>query len=242
MSEDSIPSGRLSYNDFEIAIKAFLKQSEHHAPWGYVEYPGKGRQLQGYLSMTQLVHSQQPLQRPQTAPRSIDTEDQQQLDDLEEHFGEIPDDDDDDGIEPLDLAQEVSHDFLSVSYHIVFSPTYQVPVLYFNAYKPDGQSISLEDIFESLVPEDWRSTIRNAGLNGGISQHDHPILNVPYFYMHPCETVSLMETTFCKQASENSMSFLEGYIASWLSLTGQAIGITLPATLAANNTSSSNID
>jgi ubiquitin-like-conjugating enzyme ATG10 len=105
----------------------------------------------------------------------------------------------------------------------------------------DGQSISLEDIFESLVPEDWRSTIRNAGLNGGISQHDHPILNVPYFYMHPCETVSLMETTFCQQASENSLSFLEGYIASWLSLTGQAIGITLPATLAANNTGSLNV-
>ncbi len=29
---------RLSYNDFEVAIRAFLKQVEHHSPWSYIEY------------------------------------------------------------------------------------------------------------------------------------------------------------------------------------------------------------
>ncbi|KAG0004914.1 hypothetical protein BGZ65_012404, partial [Modicella reniformis] len=163
------------------------------------------------------------------------------LDDLTEHFGDIPDGEEEDEVEAFDLTQDVSHDFLSVSYHIVFSPSYQVPVLYFNAYQPDGQMISLEAIYESLVPEDWRISIRNAGLNGGVSQQDHPILNVPYFYMHPCETVSLMETILYSQAFDSSKSFLDSYIASSLSLTGQAIGITLPSALVAGNANPSSI-
>ncbi|KAG0011287.1 hypothetical protein BGZ80_000799, partial [Entomortierella chlamydospora] len=91
-----------------------------------------------------------------------------------------------------------------------------------------GAAISLNEIYGSLVPEEWRSSIMNAGLNGGISQQDHPILNVPYFYMHPCETVPLMETVQSNQSFENATSFLDSYIMTWLSFTGQAIGITIP--------------
>lgn len=186
--------------------------------------------------MTQLKHSHQSSRLTSgTQDGSYDTSagDQLLLDDLVEQLEEIPDDGED-GVEPLDLAQDVSHDFLSVSYHIVFSPSYQVPVLYFNAYKPNGQAIPLEDIYESLVPEDWRSSIRDSGLSGGISQQDHPILNVPFFYMHPCETVSLMETILGRQTMDSPESFLSSYIASWLSLTGQAIGITLPSAMVSN--------
>jgi hypothetical protein len=90
--------------------------------------------------MTQLAHRHQPLQQsiePQdgsVTTLDTSTEDQLLLDDLAEHFGEIPDEEND--VEAMDLTQDISRDFLSVSYHIVFSPSYQVPVLYFNAYKP----------------------------------------------------------------------------------------------------------
>ncbi|KAG9326143.1 hypothetical protein KVV02_005648 [Mortierella alpina] len=241
-------TARLSYSDFEVAIRAFLKQAEHQSPWSYIEYrPRSGQPLRGYLAMNQHIHcpkstsslqpnSQQPEQRT-AGSREVGPEDQLILDDLAEHFGAIPDeyddDDNDDELGAVELLDLTSTDFLTVSFHIIFSPSYQVPVLYFNAYRHDGTAIALEEIYESLVPEAWRSSIRNAGINGGISQQDHPILNVPYFYMHPCETVPLMETIVLSQAeASNSKSFIENYIMTWLSFTGQAIGISVPAIVA----------
>ncbi|KAG0281101.1 E2-like conjugating enzyme atg10 [Linnemannia exigua] len=183
------------------------------------------------------------------AAAAIDPADQLLLDELTDIPGD-GDYDDGDGEEPginstqdpvIETSADITLDYLSVNYHIVFSPSYQVPVLYFNAYRPDGAAISLEDIYDSLVPEEWRGAIRNAGLNGGISQQDHPVLNTPYFYMHPCETVSLMETILQNQnGSSNSIvtgakkdvgsitSVLENYIMTWLSFTGQAIGVSVP--------------
>ncbi|KAG0373496.1 hypothetical protein BGX24_011628 [Mortierella sp. AD032] len=164
---------------------------------------------------------------------AIDPADQLLLDEL----ADIPGGNDEE--QSIDSAQdpviETSGDitlhYLSVNYHIVFSPSYQVPVLYFNAYRP--------------VPEEWRGAIRNAGLNGGISQQDHPVLNTPYFYMHPCETVPLMETIIQNQSSSSnsivtgakgdgsSTSVLENYIMTWLSFTGQAIGVSVPTDMVA---------
>ncbi|KAF9912453.1 E2-like conjugating enzyme atg10 [Linnemannia zychae] len=273
------PSARLSYSNFEVAIKAFLHQMQHHSPWSYVEYsPRRGQPLQGYLTLTKLVHSHQTASSVKLLSAStilagtdriattIDPADQLLLDELTD----IPDgDDEEDGTENTeDLVIESSADttlnYLSVNYHIVFSPSYQVPVLYFNAYRPgnviffphellssifsplrkktdngfydtvDGAAIPLEEIYESLVPEEWRSAIRNAGLNGGISQQDHPVLNTPYFYMHPCETVPLMETVLqnnnltMSKDEASQPSVLDNYIMTWLSFTGQAIGVSVP--------------
>ncbi|KAG0304383.1 hypothetical protein BGZ98_005591 [Dissophora globulifera] len=233
------PSARLSFDDFQIAITSFLKQTARHMPWTYSR---AGQTPQGYLSLTELKHSQnaplQPLPQATLVDKSdsVSKEDQLLLDDLVEHFEEIPDNEEADHEAEAreDMSQKVSQDFLSVCYHVVFSPSYQVPVLYFNAYRPDGTAISLEEIYESLVPEDWRNSIRNAGLNGGISQQDHPILSIPYFYMHPCETVSLLETIFKNTTSTRQSSLLDSYILTWLSFTGQAIGLTIPSDIVAS--------
>ncbi|KAG0055064.1 hypothetical protein BGZ83_009700 [Gryganskiella cystojenkinii] len=239
-------SARLSRSDFETAIKAFLTQTKQHAPWSYIQHPSPlGQPAQGYLSLNQIApdqsqrfHNHQQLQQRQ---KSFDT-DQAILDELSEENGHILGEEDevDDlvvsgaGSDPVIAQGTATTDaFLSVSYHIVFSPSYQVPVLYFNAFRPDGTAIGLEEIYESLVPEEWRSSVRDAGLSGGISQQDHPLLNVPYFYMHPCETVSLMETILKNQEQEQEpnshSSYLNSYISTWLSFTGQAIGISVPS-------------
>ncbi|KAG0331467.1 hypothetical protein BG000_010901 [Podila horticola] len=136
----------------------------------------------------------------------------------------------------LSVCKDAAHDeLLSVSYHIVFSPSYQVPVLYFNAFTSNGTTpVGLDQIYRSLVPHEWRDTVRNSGLSGGISQQDHPIFNIPYYYMHPCETVSLMETVLAANPDrfETQEAFLKSYIAAWLSFTGQAIGLSLPVEIA----------
>ncbi|KAG9065807.1 E2-like conjugating enzyme atg10 [Linnemannia hyalina] len=241
-------SARLSYSNFEVAINAFLHQTRHHTPWSYVEYsPRRGQPLQGYLTLTKLVHSHHASSgAPSTSTgtlstgariRTIDPADQLLLDELAEQLDDIPDGEQEEEADPVveNSTSTTTFDYLSVNYHIVFSPSYQVPVLYFNAYRPDGPAISLEEIYESLVPEEWRGAVRDAGLNGGISQQDHPVLNTPYFYMHPCETVPLMETILQNNGSPSGTPFLENYIVTWLSFTGQAIGVSVPTDMVATN-------
>jgi hypothetical protein len=52
--------------------------------------------------------------------------------------------------------------------------------------------------------------------------------------MHPCETVSLMETVLAANPDrfETQEAFLKSYITAWLSFTGQAIGLSLPVEIA----------
>ncbi|KAF9576833.1 hypothetical protein EC968_003340 [Mortierella alpina] len=117
-------TARLSYNDFEVAIRAFLKQVEHHAPWSYFEYRNSS------LSQPNSAHLKQS-----TGSHEVEPEDQLILDDLADHFGAIPDEYDDDALGAIELPDSTCADILTVSYHIIFSPSYQVPVLYFNAYR-----------------------------------------------------------------------------------------------------------
>ncbi|KAF9398830.1 E2-like conjugating enzyme atg10 [Podila epigama] len=163
---------------------------------------------------------------------AVSEEDQELLDSLGS-IGEEMEQDEDVSELVLNNDGSVGEGLLSVSYHIVFSPSYQVPVLYFNAFTAGGAPLKLEEIYHALVPPEWRETVRNSGLNGGISQQDHPVLNVPYYYMHPCETVSLMETVLRANPDQLSSqeAFLNTYIATWLSFTGQAIGLSLPLDL-----------
>jgi len=88
-----------------------------------------------------LCHKQNPsLQstsehtEPKTGSHEIDPENQLILDELAEHFGAIPDEDDEE-VGALALPDATGVDILTISYHIIFSPSYQVPVLYFNAYR-----------------------------------------------------------------------------------------------------------
>ncbi|KAF8931342.1 hypothetical protein BGZ52_012797 [Haplosporangium bisporale] len=232
----SSPSARLSYTDFEIAIKAFLDQVNGHLPWTFCEYKEpRSESSRGYLALSHLQHTHKVADAENNEENgSTNTSTDLQLLDLASIGDDLEDEEDE---SQLSVSKDGAHDeFLSVSYHIVFSPSYQVPVLYFNAFKSNDESapVGLEHIYQSLVPHEWRDTVRNAGLSGGISQQDHPIFNIPYYYMHPCETVSLMETVL--KANQNRFdsqeAFLKSYIAAWLSFTGQAIGLSLPIEIA----------
>lgn len=61
-------------------------------------------------------------------------------------------------------------------------------------------------------------------ITGALSQGDHPIFGLPYFYLHPCETASLME-----MLAVGSEVSLENYISAWLSAVGPAAGCRLAA-------------
>ncbi|KAG0231840.1 hypothetical protein BGW42_008589 [Actinomortierella wolfii] len=161
-SESTLHSAHLSYAQFEHAIKQFEVQTRQYQPWSLVDYQiRKGTPTQFYLTRTEAV-VKSPSVRVEHVPEISDDGDVL-FGDEDHDLEEINDD-------AATHQGHVSEEVLSVAYHIVYSSSYQVPVLYFNAYKPNGVAISADEIYSILVPEAWRSAIRNAGLNGGISQ------------------------------------------------------------------------
>lgn len=91
--------------------------------------------------------------------------------------------DDEDDVSMLQIALIVFHSFSSeqaavyhsnahtptIEYHIILSPTYRVPVLYFFLHNLSIQRTSSIDAIQLLVPEHLKSGIKDIGVIGGIS-------------------------------------------------------------------------
>eukprot|EP01135_Chromosphaera_perkinsii_P006345 Nk52_evm74s485 gene=Nk52_evmTU74s485 len=76
-------------------------------------------------------------------------------------------------------------------YHVVYSASYSVPVLYFKGSRLDGTPLTLSDVLEWGVRDDLSESLASEKLYS-ISQKEHPMLGTPFFTIHPCNTVSLM--------------------------------------------------
>jgi len=103
-------------------------------------------------------------------------------------------------------------------YHIVYSPTYQVPVLYFNG-QLEGRFLNAEEIWAN-IPTKYREDKIHFNQNY-IQQVEHPVLCVPYFMIHPCNTSKLMENV------EKITLKNQNYILQWLNLLAPVIGLYL---------------
>ncbi|CAH1760354.1 9960_t:CDS:2 [Entrophospora sp. SA101] len=169
----------LTKHEFELAAKAFLKQSTRSSEvWMWVEH--KKLKNYGYLSLKTLIKSKDNSNTSTMTNNSVDKIDE----------------------------------YLTVDYHIIYSSVYQLPVLYFNAYRTDGTALTMSEIYINLVESSFRvNDLQNSGLRGGLSQQDHPILMIPFYYLHPCKRMI--------------MPSLEGYIRSWLSFVGPVVGINV---------------
>lgn len=107
-----------------------------------------------------------------------------------------------------------STEIIQLEHHIVYSTSYQVPVIYFKAFYSDGTPLSHKEIFQYIIPDSYQDAI--------ISQNDHPILSIPCWYVHPCDTRSLMKT----------MTFdSSDYIKVWLSVYGPIVKCNISASM-----------
>ncbi|XP_033110697.1 ubiquitin-like-conjugating enzyme ATG10 [Anneissia japonica] len=104
-------------------------------------------------------------------------------------------------------------------YHVVYSHSYAVPVLYFNACKPDGQLLSLDEVWE-MIPDHYQTRLQHERWTF-ITQQEHPILGRPFFTLHPCHTADLMKTVLTNKTIRSS------YLVSWLSSVGPVVGLEL---------------
>ncbi|GBC07521.1 hypothetical protein RclHR1_07500006 [Rhizophagus clarus] len=220
----------LTRQEFDIAAKSFLEQSKKSTGeyggdlWVWNEHEKfKGF---GYLSRRLII---QKLKNDSINENITDiTTDDEQSEQLEEEAED-----------PSTLnTSETEAEYLTVDYHIIYSASYKVPVLYFNAYRKDGTPLANDEIYSCLVEPSRLDDIKTAGFHGGISQQDHPTLLIPFYYLHPCETATLMKSivdksqpTTLNSSNNNNDNLLqseisiEGYIRSWLSLVGGVVGL-----------------
>ncbi|EYU46072.1 hypothetical protein MIMGU_mgv1a014568mg [Erythranthe guttata] len=112
-------------------------------------------------------------------------------------------------------------------FHVVYSASYRVPVLYFRAYCNDGQPLSLDDI-EKDIPVNSAELITRSKWTF-MTQQEHPILDRPWYTLHPCGTSEWMKLLINSDASiaQNPVT-VEKYMVSWFSVVGQVFGLKIP--------------
>ena len=90
------------------------------------------------------------------------------------------DDDDDNSCLQLEYP---SQEWQTWEFHVVFSPIWDSFVLYFNVWDSTGTPLNLL----TLCKYDQKLTKYLFG-DLAISQEDHPVLSIPFYYLHPCQT------------------------------------------------------
>ncbi|KAM6148983.1 ubiquitin-like-conjugating enzyme ATG10 isoform 1-T2 [Erethizon dorsatum] len=140
---------------------------------------------------------------------------------------------------PTEEALEVPLDDLEVTettaasevvkyeYHVLYSCSHQVPVLYFRASFLDGRPLTLQDIWDG-IHECYKTRLLQ-GPWDTITQQEHPILGQPFFVLHPCKTTEFM-TPVLKNSQKINRNV--NYVTSWLSTVGPAVGLNLPLSYA----------
>ncbi|XP_023070748.1 ubiquitin-like-conjugating enzyme ATG10 isoform X2 [Piliocolobus tephrosceles] len=139
---------------------------------------------------------------------------------MEEAF-ELPSDD----CEVIETA--AASKVIKYEYHVLYSCSYQVPVLYFRASFLDGRPLTLKDIWEG-VHECYKTRLLQ-GPWDTITQQEHPILGQPFFVLHPCKTNEFMAPILKNSRKINKNV---NYITSWLSIVGPVVGLNLPLSYA----------
>ncbi|XP_030049199.1 ubiquitin-like-conjugating enzyme ATG10 isoform X2 [Microcaecilia unicolor] len=142
-------------------------------------------------------------------------EDQECITIDEDELGAVSDDSQ---VTEVPAASEV----IRYEYHVLYSSSYQAPVLYFRASFLDGRPLILDEIWEG-VHESYRTRLLQ-GPWDTITQQEHPLLGQSFFVLHPCRTNEFMSSIL---ASSNSKRYVN-YITSWLSVVGPVVGLNLP--------------
>ncbi|XP_078573981.1 ubiquitin-like-conjugating enzyme ATG10 [Branchiostoma floridae x Branchiostoma japonicum] len=113
-------------------------------------------------------------------------------------------------------------------YHVLYSTSYCVPVLYFIASRPDGSQASLDEVWSS-VPASFQSRLQDDRWTF-LTQQEHPVLGCPMFQLHPCHTATMMQPLM--QETQDKEMGRCSYLVSWLSTVGPVVGLNLPLSYA----------
>ncbi|XP_074284083.1 ubiquitin-like-conjugating enzyme ATG10 isoform X2 [Silene latifolia] len=122
-----------------------------------------------------------------------------------------------------------THEVHYYDFHILYSNSYRIPVLYFRGYCSDGQPLMLNQI-ERDLPANSAKVLTESKWTF-ITQLEHPYLNRPWYTLHPCGTNELMKllVNTCLSKAEDTP---ERYLISWFSVVSQVVGLKIPLEIA----------
>uniref|UniRef100_A0A6N2MBR5 Ubiquitin-like-conjugating enzyme ATG10 n=1 Tax=Salix viminalis TaxID=40686 RepID=A0A6N2MBR5_SALVM len=124
-------------------------------------------------------------------------------------------------------VQSKHHEAHYYDFHIVYSSSFRVPVLYFRAYCSDGRPLLLNDIEKDLPACSSKVLLETKW--SFITMEEHPFLNRPWYKLHPCGTSEWMKLLCLgdEVAAKNGLA-IELYLLSWFSVVGQVVGLKTP--------------
>uniref|UniRef100_A0A8C9F6R6 Ubiquitin-like-conjugating enzyme ATG10 n=1 Tax=Pavo cristatus TaxID=9049 RepID=A0A8C9F6R6_PAVCR len=94
-----------------------------------------------------------------------------------------------------------TEEVIRYEYHVLYSSSYQVPVLYFRACFLDGRPLTLDEIWKS-VHVCYQGRLQE-GPWDTITQQEHPLLGQPFFVLHPCRTNEFMCSVLAGSQKDN---------------------------------------
>ncbi|XP_054792701.1 ubiquitin-like-conjugating enzyme ATG10 isoform X1 [Prosopis cineraria] len=214
--------GTLTSSDFFLAAHMFSdnwrKFNTSVPPWLWVKCPKRylvsSNEGEGYLSLENMCLLKSSQEKQDTV--SLTWKEESNVLENEEPF------------DSATLGAE--SDYLEINhydFHIVYSASYRVPVLYFRAYHSDGQPLLLSEIEKGLPGHSVKLLSESKWTF--ITQEEHPYLNRPWCKLHPCGTSEWMKLLFSsdKSLTTNGLK-IEHYLVSWFSVIGQVVGLKIP--------------
>jgi len=152
---------------------------------------------------------------------------------------EVYDDVDNDTEDIAALVLDGNNDIHTYDFHIIYSHSYEVPVLYFRGCKHDGQPLDSRSVERDLPL--YSSTIMKESKWTYVTQEEHPFLHRSWYMLHPCGTSEWMKLLLLagskesddtprneQPLSESELSEVKRYLPSWLSVVGQVVGLKIP--------------
>ncbi|XVF32020.1 hypothetical protein REPUB_Repub17cG0045400 [Reevesia pubescens] len=215
--------GTLSANDFRTAAVVFAQKWETlnlaFPPWSWVPCPKHpwlaSPEEEGYLSLEKICISR------------LNEEDIDQTRQADTGEEETSCSGNEDVIDDATLVESNHHELHYYDFHIVYSNTFRVPVLYLRVYCSDGRPLPLDEIEKELPACSSKELSKSKWTF--ITEEEHPYLKRPWSKLHPCGTGEWMKLLFLSDTAQPKYEvMMEVYLLSWFSVVGQVVGLRIP--------------
>ena len=124
----------------------------------------------------------------------------------------------------------IPQEYCNYEYHVVYSSSYQVPVLYFNVNRQNGTLLPLDTIWQQ-VPRYYQERLKHERWTF-ITQQEHPVLARPFYQLHPCYTDKFMTSVKSMRTGLGDKKMTSGakesfkYLVVWLSVVALWSGLS----------------
>jgi hypothetical protein len=124
------------------------------------------------------------------------------------------------------------------TFSIIYSTTYQAPVLYFHVQEMNGNPVGRQQILNILRQEHQRSAFEfsndfPADAWEFVSQEEHPVTGLSSFFLHPCQSSQRLQllTTVVGDQREvcTRLEQKSSVLWVWMSMILPAVGHSIPS-------------